>query len=159
MIPFPVVKHHGTESTKPTDMFGNPELVLRAKLCSRHGHCCPINIIKSGVGHLLFPYHEVFLQLLFGDEMSDHGAWVRSKLGACDIALPAFVGKGGGYLRLGLLLDEEKEAVLGGPIHLDVQLFGAGKLGMRCPVIKVAVDMFKVDSDGEAGLNCADGTD
>jgi hypothetical protein len=69
------------------------------------------------------------------------------------------MGERGWDLGWGLLLDEVEEAVLGSSIHQDVQLFRAGEAGLWGPVIEVAVDMFKVDSDGEAGLNCADGTD
>jgi hypothetical protein len=50
------------------------------------------------------------------------------------------------------LLDKVEELVLGGSVHHDVQLFQVGKLGLGCSVIKVAIDMFKVDGDWELCL-------
>jgi hypothetical protein len=89
---------------------------------------------------------------LFGNEVPYGRARVGGEFGAVDEALPAFMGKRGRGMGWGLLLDEVEEAVLGSPIHQDVQLFGAGELGLQGPVVEVAVNMFKVDSDGETGL-------
>ena len=57
------------------------------------------------------------------------------------------------------MLDEVEELVFGGPVHFYIQLLHAGKLGVGRPVMEVAIDMIKADSDGKLGFqsaNCSD---
>jgi hypothetical protein len=58
------------------------------------------------------------------------------------------------------MLDGAEELVFGGPLHLCIQFLHAGKLGIGCPVMEVAIDMLmEVDGDGELGFqsaNCSD---